>query len=33
MGYGQVRSIAGGYEAWLEAGKPTVQPNDGIDFG
>ena len=33
MGYEQVRSIAGGYEAWLEAGKPTVQPNDGIDFG
>lgn len=33
MGYEQVRSITGGYEAWLEAGKPTVQPNDGIDFG
>jgi rhodanese-related sulfurtransferase len=32
LGYTQVTSINGGYEAWLEANLPTVMPNDGIDF-
>lgn len=31
MGFGQVSSIAGGYDAWMAAGKPTVQPKDAID--
>ena len=26
MGYLQVQSIAGGFEAWCEAGKPQVKP-------
>jgi rhodanese-related sulfurtransferase len=26
MGYSNVQSIAGGYEAWLAAGHPVVQP-------
>ena len=26
MGYLQVLSIAGGYEAWVAAGKPTAKP-------
>lgn len=26
MGYLKVSSIAGGYEAWVAAGKPTVKP-------
>ena len=26
MGYLQVRSIAGGFDAWLAAGKPVVKP-------
>lgn len=26
MGYTQVRSIAGGFDAWVAAGKPVVQP-------
>lgn len=26
MGYHKVSSIAGGYEAWVAAGKPTVKP-------
>lgn len=33
LGYKQVVSIAGGFEAWIEAGKPTVRPHDGVDFG
>lgn len=33
LGYTQVVSIMGGYEAWLDAGLPIVTPNDGIDFG
>lgn len=33
LGYQQVVSITGGYEAWLEANMPTVMPNDGVDFG
>lgn len=32
LGYTQVTSINGGYEAWLDANLPTVMPNDGIDF-
>ncbi|WP_350561011.1 rhodanese-like domain-containing protein [Psychrobacter sp. CAL346-MNA-CIBAN-0220] len=32
LGYTQVVSIAGGYNAWTEAGMPTVMPNDSIDF-
>lgn len=32
LGYTNVISIAGGYEAWLEAGMPIVAANDGIDF-
>lgn len=27
MGYKQVSSISGGFDAWLEAGKPTVKPS------
>jgi len=26
MGYHKVSSIAGGYDAWVAAGKPTVKP-------
>ena len=26
MGYLQVQSIAGGFDAWAAAGKPMVQP-------
>ena len=26
MGYTRVRSIAGGFDAWVAAGKPVVQP-------
>jgi rhodanese-related sulfurtransferase len=26
MGYLKVSSIAGGYEAWVAAGKPTIKP-------
>lgn len=33
MGYHHVRAIDGGYQAWLEAGKPVELPNDDIDFG
>ncbi|MBO1530509.1 sulfurtransferase [Psychrobacter sp. F1192] len=33
LGYKQVVSIAGGFEAWVEAGKPTVRPHEGVDFG
>ncbi|TXD98128.1 sulfurtransferase [Psychrobacter frigidicola] len=33
LGYNNVVSISGGYEAWVEAGKPTVMPNDKVDFG
>lgn len=32
LGYTKVSSIAGGYDGWLEAGKPTVMPNNNIDF-
>ena len=32
LGYKQVVSITGGYEAWTDAGKPTIMPSDGIDF-
>lgn len=31
MGYLQVKSIAGGFDAWLEAGKPLAQPQP-IEF-
>jgi rhodanese-related sulfurtransferase len=27
MGYLQVQSIAGGFDAWVAAGKPVVKPN------
>lgn len=33
LGYQQVTSITGGYEAWVEADMPTVRPQDGVDFG
>ncbi|AMN50179.1 rhodanese-like domain-containing protein [Psychrobacter sp. P2G3] len=33
LGYKQVVSIAGGFEAWTEADMPIVKPNDEIDFG
>lgn len=33
LGYQNVTSITGGYEAWVEADMPTVRPNDGVDFG
>lgn len=26
MGYTELRSIAGGFDAWAAAGKPVVQP-------
>ncbi len=26
MGYLKVRSIAGGFDAWVSAGRPTVKP-------
>ncbi|PWW46315.1 hypothetical protein DFR36_10495 [Melaminivora alkalimesophila] len=32
MGYRKVRSIAGGYDAWVAAGKPVRQPRLP-DFG
>ena len=32
LGYTQVLSINGGYDAWVEAGMPIVKPHDGIDF-
>lgn len=32
LGYTQVVSIAGGYEACLEAGMPITMVNEGIDF-
>ena len=32
MGYLNVRSIAGGYDAWVAAGKPVVKP-DVPSFG
>lgn len=32
LGYQHVVSIAGGYEAWIEAGMPIVRPNDEVDF-
>lgn len=32
MGYVNVSSLAGGYDAWLEAGNPTVKP-DLPEFG
>lgn len=32
LGYTNVISIAGGYDAWLEAGMPIVGANDGIYF-
>ncbi|RUO35477.1 sulfurtransferase [Aliidiomarina shirensis] len=32
MGYIKVSSIAGGLDAWIEAGKPTVKP-DLPEFG
>ena len=32
LGYKQVLSITGGYDAWVEAGMPIVKPHDGIDF-
>lgn len=31
MGYLRVRSIAGGYDAWVEAGKPIAHPAS-IDY-
>jgi rhodanese-related sulfurtransferase len=31
MGYLHVKSIEGGFDAWLEAGKPVVKP-DAPDF-
>ncbi len=37
LGYTNVTSIAGGFDAWAEAGMPVVDPNDtdftGVDFG
>lgn len=32
LGYTQVLSITGGYDAWVESGMPIVRPHDGIDF-
>lgn len=32
LGYTQVVSITGGYEAWTGAGMPIVRPHDGVDF-
>ena len=31
LGYKNVVSIAGGYDAWTEAGKPTTASNNGLD--
>lgn len=31
MGYHNVASIAGGFDAWVEAGKPVVKPQE-MDF-
>lgn len=32
LGYTNVKSIAGGYDAWIDAGKPIVTPNSSVDF-
>ncbi|SNT69870.1 rhodanese-like domain-containing protein [Psychrobacter sp. LV10R520-6] len=32
LGYTHVVSIEGGYDGWLEAVKPIVMLNDGVDF-
>lgn len=32
LGYTKVLSIAGGFEAWLDANMPIVRANDDIDF-
>lgn len=33
LGYQQVLSIAGGFDAWLAADMPVIKPHDGVDFG
>ncbi len=32
LGYNNVHSILGGFDAWVEAGKPVVKPTD-VNYG